>query len=769
MIDRIPSTWRLALVILVVALAIAMPAAAQQAGLAALMQAQPSAAPPAAAPPPEPTPQDIQALVKTLQDPVARETLIKQLNALVEVQKKAAAAAPAVPKDIVAEFIGTIADGVARLGDSLSQSWTALNDVDHITAWYKAEIADPARLHFWIRLGWKTGAVLVIAILAKFGMRRLLVRPRRAASVSGQGRLAAVLLGLLRLLLDLLPVGAFLAAAYLTLPLISGAGSDHGTIGRTTLITLALINAIAMVWGVRVVVALVLAPGLTLGEGDRLSEGGAQYLLRWIGRVFEIGIFGSVVVKAVDLVGVPEGIHSLLVRVIALIDLVLASILLLHNRRALNRWFNPPIRDGQTGSLYAFRLFYRHFTKNWPVILVLYFGAVYIVWALDLHNGFQYLLRDSVLTLVLIAVLRLAEAALKRLRRRGLTVGGHLGKRLPLLEQRANHYLPIAAFLIRTGLYLAAVLAFLDIWGIASIGLVFTGFGRRVTGAGLAITIAVMISVFGWEFLSVAIEQYLTETDADGVALPRSARTRTLLPLLRNATLIVLIIFVIVTVLTELGLNIAPLLAGAGVIGLAIGFGAQTLVKDVITGLFILFEDTISVGDTIEVDGRTGTVESISIRTIRLRDGDGAVHTVPFSSVTTVKNQSRQFANWTLNLALAHDTDVARLYEALTAIDGEIRADPTFTPLILKPLTIFGIDKLTETTMVVSGNIRTVPSAKDQVGREFNRRIKLKFAEIGIAMAVPHRVITVIDPEPAAAPKKRPTRSAKPPIVTPTT
>jgi hypothetical protein len=134
--------------------------------LAALIQAQPPAAAPAAAPPPEPTPQDIQALVKTLQDPVARETLIKQLNALVEVQKKTAAAAPAVPKDIVAEFIGTIADGVARLGDSLSQSWTALNDVDHITAWYHTEIADPARLKFWIRLGWKTGAVLLIAILA---------------------------------------------------------------------------------------------------------------------------------------------------------------------------------------------------------------------------------------------------------------------------------------------------------------------------------------------------------------------------------------------------------------------------------------------------------------------------------------------------------------------------------------------------------------------------------------------------------------------------
>ncbi len=762
MISKISSAWRLAFLMSALVLAWALPLSAQQAGLAALVEAQQSHAASAAAAPTPPSPQDIQSLVKTLQDPAQRDALIKQLNALIEVQKKVDTAAPPVPNDIVAEFISTIADGVARLGDSLSQSWTALNDVDHITSWYKTEIADPARLHFWARLGWKIAAVLVIATLANFGMRRLLVRPRRAATVPNAGKAAAALLALLRLLIDLLPVAAFLGSAYLALPLLSGAGPDHGVIGRTTLITLALVNAVAMVWAIKVVVRSVLAPGLTLGDGNPLSESGAHYVVRWIGRVFAIGLYGSVLVKAVDLIGVPDAIHALLVRLIALIDLVLASVLLLRNRRALNRWFNPPIRDGQTGSLYAFRLFYRHFTKNWPVILVLYFGAVYIVWALDLRSGFQYLLRDSVLTLVLIAVLRFAEAYLKRIRRRGLTLGGSLGARLPVLERRANHYLPVASFLIRTALYLLALLVFLDIWGIASLGLMFSGFGRRITGAGLAITIAVIVSVFGWELLSALIEQYLTETDADGLPLPRSARTRTLLPLLRNATLIVLIIFVTVTVLTELGLNIAPLLAGAGVIGLAIGFGAQTLVKDVITGLFILFEDTISVGDTIEVDGRTGTVESISIRTIRLRDSDGAIHTVPFSSVTTVKNQSRQFAVWNLTLDLAPDTDIARLYDVLSGIDAEIRADEAFAPLILLPLTILGIDKFTDNAIVVKGNLRTLPSAKDQVGREFNRRIKMKFADAGIKMAVPRRVITVTDPAPAAAPvaaaapKKRP-------------
>src|SRR5690606_15058996 len=123
-----------------------------------------------------------------------------------------------------------------------------------------------------------------------------------------------------------------------------------------------------------------------------------------------------------------------------------------------------------------------------------------------------------------------------------------------------------------------------------------------------------------------------------GQVVQRSARARTLLPLVRNFLLVVLVTIVGLIILSELGVNIAPLLAGAGVVGLAIGFGAQTLVRDVITGLFMLFEDTVSVGDVVDVGSHSGLVEAITIRSIRLRDMTGTVHTVPFSSVASMKN-----------------------------------------------------------------------------------------------------------------------------------
>jgi hypothetical protein len=161
---------------------------------------------------------------------------------------------------------------------------------------------------------------------------------------------------------------------------------------------------------------------------------------------------------------------------------------------------------------------------------------------------------------------------------------------------------------------------------------------------------------------------YLTGTDRYGTRIERSARVRTLLPLLRNAVMVLLITVVSLVTLSEFGVNIAPLLAGAGVIGLAIGFGSQTLVKDVITGLFILFEDTISVGDVVDVgNGHSGLVGAITIRTIKLRDMAGGVHSIPFSQVNSVLNMTKDFSYYVLDIAVAHGEDPDRVGSSRTS------------------------------------------------------------------------------------------------------
>jgi small conductance mechanosensitive channel len=203
-----------------------------------------------------------------------------------------------------------------------------------------------------------------------------------------------------------------------------------------------------------------------------------------------------------------------------------------------------------------------------------------------------------------------------------------------------------------------------------------------------------------------------------------------------------LVVMVTLIVLSELGVNIAPLLAGAGVVGLAIGFGSQALVKDVITGLFILIEDTLAVGDVVDVgDGHSGLVEKISIRSIRLRDFAGAIHTVPFSAVTSVQNLTRDFSYYVVDLAVAHREDTDEVEKIVREVGDELAADPKLAPLMLAPIEVVGVDRFDGSGVVLKLRLKTLPIQQWTVGRAFNRLIKKAFDRYGIEVAFPRQNI----------------------------
>ena len=224
--------------------------------------------------------------------------------------------------------------------------------------------------------------------------------------------------------------------------------------------------------------------------------------------------------------------------------------------------------------------------------------------------------------------------------------------------------------------------------------------------------------------------------------------------------MVVLIVLVTMTVLSELGLNIAPLLAGAGVIGLAVGFGAQSLVKDVITGLFILLEDTISVGDVVSVAGHSGVVEGVTIRTIRLRDISGTIHTVPFSDVSTIENRTRDFAYAVMNIGVAYREDIDAVIGVIENIGAELRADPAYGEHIVEDIQVQGLDRFDDSAVVIRARIKTKPLQHWGVRRGFNLLMKRRFDELGIEIPFPHQ--TVYFGDESAAPAKR----AAPPIST---
>lgn len=180
-----------------------------------------------------------------------------------------------------------------------------------------------------------------------------------------------------------------------------------------------------------------------------------------------------------------------------------------------------------------------------------------------------------------------------------------------------------------------------------------------------------------------------------------------------------------ITTMANLGINVAPLLAGAGVVGLAIGFGSQQLVQDVITGLFIIIEDTLSIGDWVVLDsGHAGTVEGLTIRTLRLRDGKGFVHSVPFGQIKAVTNQSRQFAFAFFSVQFTYDTDVDRAIELIREAGDSIREDPFLKYNLQGPLDVFGVDKMDLNGVVLTAQFRTVSGGQYAVSRAFNQRLK---------------------------------------------
>jgi small-conductance mechanosensitive channel len=219
--------------------------------------------------------------------------------------------------------------------------------------------------------------------------------------------------------------------------------------------------------------------------------------------------------------------------------------------------------------------------------------------------------------------------------------------------------------------------------------------------------------------------------------------------MLRTALLCVIVTVVGLTALSEIGVNVAPLLAGAGIVGIAIGFGSQKLMQDLITGLFLLLENTVQVGDNVSVSGLTGMVENVSIRTIRLRAGDGSVHIVPFSAVTTITNSSRGAGNAAVSVNVAYREDTDRAGQILKDIVAEMRGEEEYHRLIRGDLELWGVDKVDGSMASIVGQIRCTDGGRWPVQREFNRRMKRRFQECGIEIVPASQIVLMQIPAPA--------------------
>ena len=686
-------------------------------------------APPAAQPAPVSV-EELERLVDTLQDDAARAKLVAQLRALIAAQRGAAAEQPAAPA-----FFAQLSQQIDAFTGEILAGVAVIIDAPRLVGWARHQVSDPAARRLWTEAGFAFVLIFGVAFIAEWVVRWVLARVMsRLPARRSDTRTVRALFALLGLVLDILPILAFASVAYAALPIAVE------PLTRAQITLSILLNATVEARLVLCVAKNLLLPADAGAVFVPLDAETRNYLYIWTRRFVLWVVFGYAVPEAAWWLGAPGAIYALMLNVVGLVIGLLAIIFVLQNRGLVAKWIM-----GTPATPSHWRRIRRSLAEIWPVLAVIYISGIYLIYALRIHGGFAYVARATTLSLVVIVAAQVFVRFIAELSRRGFAISPEIKAQFPTLEQRANRYIPILTGLAGVLVYLLAALTVLQAWSVGGFAWLGSDLGRRIIGNALSIGLELFIALAVWEIFASAIERYLSGLDATGT--PRRTRIRTLLPLLRTAMLAVLVVLTSLIILSHIGVDITPLLAGAGVVGVAIGFGSQALVKDVITGLFILMEDQIAVGDVVDVGrDRVGVVEAITVRTIRLRDQAGAVYTVPFSEVTTVKNLARDFAYVVARIAISYSEDIDRVVEILRQVSEELMADEDLRPLILDPFDYQGVDILDASSVVLLVRIRTLPAKQAIVGRAFNRLVKMAFDEHGIASRDPTQVVILATP-----------------------
>lgn len=766
----------------------------------ALAQTGAAPKPPAPAATDALTPDQAKRALDTLQDDAKRAQIIETLRAIAKISPdKASSPAAAVPPapepqhaiplttdSLGAQLLLTVSEQLGEISRDIADTARTLTHFSGFYYWIVRTANDPAAYNQLFDIAWKLALVFGCAFAAEWLVFRLVRRPVKllearipqmarvpaqtlpladppssAADVSAAGDLQRRHLSLARawqslvrlpfvlgrLALELLPVLVFVGMATMLL------GTEIGRVATTRLVILAVVNAYALSRGLICVVRALAGPfGLF-----RVRAETAAYIEIWARRIVTVAVSGIAFANVALLLGLHRAGYAAVVRLVMLVVHLFIVVIILQCRRQVADIIRAPA--GHEGAAARAR---NGIAGLWHFLAIALDLSLWAVWALNIHNGYSLLLQYFVGTVAVVLIARLATIVVLSLIDRGFRISPDLRQRFPGLEARANRYLPLLRRIVSAIIAFISLVALLEVWGVDAIVWFYGGqIGSRLLSAVATIAIAALAAAAIWEISNALMDRQLSALSRDG-HYARAARLRTFQPMLRTALLCLIIAVVGLTALSEIGVNVAPLLAGAGILGIAIGFGSQKLVQDLITGLFLLLENTVQVGDNVTVSGLSGTVENVSIRTIRLRAGDGSVHIVPFSAVTTLTNSSRGAGNAAVAVNIAYKEDTDRAGQILKDIVTEMRREGEFRQAIRGDLELWGVDKVDGQMASIVGQIRCTDDGRWPVQREFNRRMKRRFQECGIEMAHPGQTILMQVPAAAdGAPEEVPKRAAR--------
>jgi small-conductance mechanosensitive channel len=689
------------------------------------------------------SPQEVDPLLATMDDVQVRQVLaqkLKQETALNAPSKDGAPAAAtrgrrlavfyrfAEAAAVVLKRIGLVFSGVAERSDHWDDAVTKLS-------------GGKGAYHLMGTL-FGTALIVVCGLILKMlfvwatsGVRKQLLQTMHLRKLEFFGRVLS------RMLLNAAGVAIYVLTTFILFVLVYEKGEPGYLIAAVYLIVSYYIMFFAFA---TTSIFAPAAPGLRLFPLQNID---AVFLHRWI-----VGItFIATVVAGTDIIllrsGISKELYLLIYSGAGAIVILTLMIMIWQSRSRVAQALAGDNDEKDT--------FGRRLARNWHYLAMLYVLFMGIYWVnevyLDRDVSIVKLIASIFLIPIFIGLDQWVQRLLKIASGESFETIDLSGDELPESDAQQEaadkmditHYIPLIRRSFR--IFLIAFLFFISLrlWGID------ISTGRMFTRSALTIAVVVLLSFIVWQLIKARIDQKLKEEmpEADEDAEEGGAggsRIGTLLVLLRKFIFAVMFVIVALIILASMGVNIGPLIAGAGVVGLAIGFGAQTLVKDIIAGVFFLMDDAFRAGDFIETSGQKGMVEHISLRSLRLRNARGPIHTIPFGDMGTVTNMSRDYIITKLDFRVRYDTDVDKVRKVIKKIYQEIEQDEEMGPKLLGKIKSQGVKRLDDSAMIMRVKYMTKPGDQFIIRRELYRMMQESFRKNGIEFA--HRNVTVYMP-----------------------
>lgn len=670
----------------------------------------------------EPAATSADELIRILEDDAARTELIERLR-----QAAPGDAGPEVPSSVsdlsvarqLAEYTRNVAEGasatVRSFGSALGNFQTLFNRGVNADG----DVLRNLAINLSIVIGGLIGSFLILRLLGNALARRI------AADVAGRSLLRR---------LSLLIVVGIIEAGTILIAWASGyvlaLNTGVNPTGQMGINQSLLLNAFLVVETSKLLVRLVLMPRNGSLRILPVNDENAAYWSFWFARLVSLLGYTFMFVSPM-LNGVVSTAAGSAVQVLVMATFItIAIIVVLQNKGDIRNWLTDVSErrgnDG-TGRLLA------AFGHHWHVLAIAYLLTLLVVWFANPESALPFMLGATIQSLVAIAIGTLIVGFIGRFVTAGLSLPAEVRERLPLLETRLRAFVPGVMTIVRWLVIFGVLIAIGQAWGLFDFaGWIASDEGLAVAGSVVSAALILLVAIV----LHVVVASWVEYRLNNRVGRVPTPREKTLLNLFKNAFTIALAIFALMLALAQIGVNIAPLLAGAGVVGLAIGFGAQKLVQDIITGIFIQFENVMNEGDVVEVAGRSGTVEKLTIRSVTIRDMSGTIHLIPFSSVDQVSNMVRGFSFYVADVEVAYDNDIEAVKQAMRDAFAVVMASE-HKAVILDDLDPPVLVAFTQTSMKLRARIKTLAGKQWGAGRLYSETVWRLFAERGIDKPTP--------------------------------